>query len=657
MFNKQNLCHVASNNRNEVKVGVFVYKTTDDLETVLVSGYFNDKIVDINLHDLIIHEWHDPTDRTKVQRNVLCVTERTLDNVGTAVIKSKWEGDIEQEVADLQTYVDNTFVKKAGDTMTGSLTFSNGTASEDIKIEHDPHGAIKITRPDGKGFVIDLANQTLIYPTASNVSPAFGQNLTTLAFGHGYIKHVHAIDLYNETGDLLQLPTEAATLATKAQVDTAANSGDQLTNKGVWYAKMYAATVAPSAEDGTNYADFSQTDGQGNPIIVTYNRVNGAWVQDQTITPPADYNGYVTVTSKIWDIVEQSGQQGGKVLWSHNQKTFTPYPQIISFEDAALSGNSTVAMPLNPTNDNITNKGYVDSAIASALPAATTWDLFDFKWKDCTMSRVGWKLSDGSQINKTDAEEAYAHILADASATTTSYPYVTLVGTLQDGTYVRATEFDEVGADYPYAYAHISFGQKEVIYSTSDVGGSGSTGPLYYGSSSAGAQGWTADETKSGNVSAPTIKFETPITNKTLMYFVAADGHKIVPREWMPAPSTADVVSAQQDIVADIYTATGVAWYYVIDESNQWFILPRTKYAFVGYRDSVGAYVPETLPDHTHTYTKIMSTYAYRIQDFAAVYTYDPNGETGGANHPTYQTDAPVQQRATQMYLYFYIGQ
>ena len=70
MFNKNNFCHIASNNRNEKKAGVFVYKTTDDLATVLTSGYFNDKIVDINLHDLIIHEWHDQADRTKVQRNI-----------------------------------------------------------------------------------------------------------------------------------------------------------------------------------------------------------------------------------------------------------------------------------------------------------------------------------------------------------------------------------------------------------------------------------------------------------------------------------------------------------------------------------------------------------------------------------------------------------
>ena len=70
MFKSQNFCHIASNNRNQVKVGVFVYRTTDDLATVLTSGYFNDRIIDINLHDLIIHEKIDTADATKVQRNL-----------------------------------------------------------------------------------------------------------------------------------------------------------------------------------------------------------------------------------------------------------------------------------------------------------------------------------------------------------------------------------------------------------------------------------------------------------------------------------------------------------------------------------------------------------------------------------------------------------
>lgn len=153
--------------------------------------------------------------------------------------------------------------------------------------------------------------------------------------------------------------TQAEQTELEQKIDLAANSGRMITPQGFWYAKMYSATVPPSAEDGTNYADFSQTDNQGNPIIVTYNRVSGAWVQDQIITPPTEYDGYVPITSKIWDIAEQDGQQGGRVLWNHTSKLFTPYPTVVSFDSIEITGDSTVTMPVNPDSDNIANVEYV----------------------------------------------------------------------------------------------------------------------------------------------------------------------------------------------------------------------------------------------------------------------------------------------------------
>lgn len=88
MFKRSNFCHVASNNRNNVKAGLFVYRTTDDLATVTTSGYFNEMIIDINLHDIIIHEKVDATDSTKISVNTLCVTSKTLDNITTKAVNS-----------------------------------------------------------------------------------------------------------------------------------------------------------------------------------------------------------------------------------------------------------------------------------------------------------------------------------------------------------------------------------------------------------------------------------------------------------------------------------------------------------------------------------------------------------------------------------------
>lgn len=260
--------------------------------------------------------------------------------------------------------LEHLYVRKDGDTMTGVLEIKRPVTGSDttptcVKLRNNIGGTpaeLKTYNNGDLGLSGGLVSGT--------ITPSINRG-NDIGTPYSFWRRAYVTKI-NNGGDL-EVPAVSGTIATKADVDLAANSGDQLTNKGVWYAKMYAATVAPSAEDGTNYADFSQTDGQGNPIIVLYERQNGAWVQTDTITPPAEYNGYVTVTSKIWDIVEQDGQQGGKVLWAHNTKTFTPYPQIISFEDARLTGDSTVVMPQVPTAQSIANKGYVDTTTTTAI--------------------------------------------------------------------------------------------------------------------------------------------------------------------------------------------------------------------------------------------------------------------------------------------------
>lgn len=272
-----------------------------------------------------------------------------------------------------QTALDGK-VNKTGDTMSGALNIANIASSNSA--------LLTLTHSSTTTYKWNIApryNSTTlsVYPGSTETN---GFRFATTGFvpasnnarylGSASLKWKGVYTGVLNNGADLVVPNKVGTLATMDDVELAARSGTQLTDQGVWYAKMYAATVAPAAENGTNYADFSQVDGQGNPIIVTYNRVNGAWVQDQTITPPAEYDGYVIVTSKIWDIAEQTGQQGGRVLWNHTSKEFTPYPQIISFEDIGITGDSTVVMPQNPGANQIVNKNYVDEAIAS-IPTPT----------------------------------------------------------------------------------------------------------------------------------------------------------------------------------------------------------------------------------------------------------------------------------------------
>ena len=138
----------------------------------------------------------------------------------------------------------------------------------------------------------------------------------------------------------------------------------------------------------------------------------------------------------------------------------------------------------------------------------------------------------------------------------------------------------------------------------------------------------------------------------TVTYYQATDGHKIV-------------LPDQETTVANIYAESGVAWYYILDTTNQRFKLPRTKYGFTGLRDGVGNYVEAGLPDHNHTvncnFTRwgsgATSAYGWGAGDGGG-WTVTPYDVTNASSsNPIYGNSNTVQPPATQMYLYFYVGQ
>lgn len=125
---------------------------------------------------------------------------------------------------------------------------------------------------------------------------------------------------------------------------------------------------------------------------------------------------------------------------------------------------------------------------------------------------------------------------------------------------------------------------------------------------------------------------------------------------------------AEDTDVSALYTSQGVAWYYVLDTANTRFKLPQSKWGFVGCRNNVGGYVAESLPNITGDagFTRNVSG------DITGAFypTSTNNTSVGGTGNTltkasfdasrsssTYQDNAPVQQRATEMYLYFYVGE
>ena len=150
-----------------------------------------------------------------------------------------------------------------------------------------------------------------------------------------------------------------------------------------------------------------------------------------------------------------------------------------------------------------------------------------------------------------------------------------------------------------------------------------------------------------------TAETET-IGSYTVTFYRATDGHKIC-------------LADQEQTVLNIYNTYGIAWYYILDTTNTQFKLPRTKYGFEGLRTNVGDKIDESLPNVTGSLGEIacrnrISTGALNVS--TVTWNYAGNSAGNGMNttfdasrsSSTYQDNAPVQERATQMYLYFYVG-
>ena len=151
----------------------------------------------------------------------------------------------------------------------------------------------------------------------------------------------------------------------------------------------------------------------------------------------------------------------------------------------------------------------------------------------------------------------------------------------------------------------------------------------------------------------------------TINYWKSPKGYKLV-------EYGGDTPETNENLLQQLYNEVGIAWYYLIDTTGQIrFKLPRTKYGFVGVRSDAGNFVDESLPNITGSLTNggtgfkstqlstngciVVGESLNSSISTASATSYNVNIDASHSS-PIYQDGANVQQKSTEMHLYFYLA-
>lgn len=166
----------------------------------------------------------------------------------------------------------------------------------------------------------------------------------------------NALDVYNITPDPDD-NTQLKQLLT--QMDDKIN---QVTTGGeiigsFWFGKTTAGFTVPAPTDiDQTYLDFT--------TLEYYRSLDGStWTLEGTLTLPALQDAIVLITSKFWDIIEQTNQYGGRAIYAQDLSSWVYYPTIISVD---LSGYMTLGTNQTSTGDK-TFTGTVEVPTVSTL--------------------------------------------------------------------------------------------------------------------------------------------------------------------------------------------------------------------------------------------------------------------------------------------------
>ena len=135
----------------------------------------------------------------------------------------------------------------------------------------------------------------------------------------------NALDVYNVTPDPTDNTQLKQVLTTMDDKINQVSSGDTIIGS-FWFGKTTAGFTVPApTEIGQNYIDFTT-------LNYYVSNDGSTWTLDGTLTLLTLQNSVVLITSKFWDIVEQTNQYGGRAIWSPQMNSWTYFPNIVSID-------------------------------------------------------------------------------------------------------------------------------------------------------------------------------------------------------------------------------------------------------------------------------------------------------------------------------------
>ena len=258
----------------------------------------------------------------------------------------------------------------------------------------------------------------------------------------------------------------------------------------------------------------------------------------------ADFLGDETIktVSEHLNIIEPVGNNITQVVGVYNNLS-----AINNCDTNMTAIQDAPTQATNAQNSAISAAQNAQLAQEAAL-SITNFDLFDHKWSDHLLNDQNWLRADTFSWHPATTQygtylEAYNHLLNDVGYVR----YMVPDDDLQIKFYRAPDQDTEM-----YAWTN----QYSTLYTVNEYPENGDD--FYYNGHVFGTVLSTGVEAGSGAITPTT---ET-IGSYTITYYPASDGHKIC-------------LPDQETTIQNIYNESGVAWYYILDTTNQRFKLPR----------------------------------------------------------------------------------